>query len=68
MCDPKANYSDDDFLDEEEDFDFDGWFEDEKERRMEQEAFYASTCTCGAWQFNSKGYAVHVADCCCGAQ
>jgi hypothetical protein len=51
-----------------EDDEDDEWEEYEKEWREEQRAEYASTCRCGAWQFDSKGNVVHVADCCCGAE
>lgn len=42
--------------------------DDEEERRYEEECEIAATCTCGAWQFNSKGQPVHIADCYCGAE
>ena len=54
---------------EDDNFDDGDWDEDDEgERRYEEECEYAETCTCGAWQFNSKGQPVHIADCFCGAQ
>lgn len=57
------------YLDAEEDED-DGrdWEEEEREREYEELAERASSCKCGAWQFNKKGDVVHIADCCCGAE
>jgi hypothetical protein len=54
--------------DEDEEMSFEEWQEFEEERRAEEEATYAATCTCGAWRFAKDGSVIHVADCCCSAQ
>lgn len=56
------------YLPEAEDED-DYYNEDEiEEREYERLEELAANCKCGAWQFSSKHGAVHVADCCCGAE
>jgi hypothetical protein len=65
---PQCGYEDYEEDDYENEY-YDDWDEDDYEdRRYEEECEMAATCKCGAWQFNSKGQPIHVADCYCGAQ
>ncbi len=61
-----ADYYEENFYEEDEDKEWDQDEEDEK--RYEEDAERAATCVCDAWQFNSKGMPIHVADCYCGAE
>ena len=56
------DWDEDDYYDEE-------WEREEiMERREEELAERAATCSCGAWVFGKDGKVYHVADCCCGAE
>jgi hypothetical protein len=61
MC--KACIKFENMLDSYPDDDDTDWAERKEEELQER----ASNCTCGAWQIIN-GQAVHVADCCCGAE
>lgn len=66
---PQVRLDDDDgeYYDDWYEDDYDNYYDDLKEKESEQMAEKAALCNCGAYVFNSKGDAVHVADCYCGA-
>lgn len=55
-------------LDEEDNWDQDD--EDDRELELEMERYAtALNCKCGAWVISkTTGQAIHIADCCCGAE
>ena len=43
------------------------WDEEDEENEDQERFERACACTCGAWQIDKNGNAIHVADCYCGA-
>jgi hypothetical protein len=60
---------DDEILEDSNDeYDYDGFYEDLEDREFEERILMAANCKCGAWAISKSGEIFHVADCVCGAE